>query len=45
LTSRRGLELRQRTPTFDAALDFLRRKVRFFDDDVEHEDPFSTVEE
>jgi hypothetical protein len=38
-----GLEPRQRTPSFEAVLEFLRRKVRFFDDDIEHEDVFNVL--
>jgi hypothetical protein len=36
-----GLAPRQRTPSFDAALEFLRRKARFFADDLAHDDFFA----
>lgn len=36
-----GLVGRQRTPTFDAVLSFLRAKTGFFTDDIPHDDPFA----
>lgn len=35
-----GLEVHQRTPDFPAIEDFLRHRYHYWDDDVEHEDPF-----
>ena len=35
-----GLECRQQTPDFDAIDDFLRERFRYWEDDVEHKNPF-----
>ncbi len=38
-----GLELRQSTPDFGAIDDFLASRYHYWDDDIEHDDPFRSM--